>query len=75
MDMEQHKPSKNPFLYGGALVAALIGSGFASGQEIMQFFAVYGTAGILAGCGLLLWPCSCLPGQCLQAAGIWETGT
>lgn len=50
--MEQHKPSKNPFLYGGALVAALIGSGFASGQEIMQFFAVYGTAGILAGCGL-----------------------
>lgn len=52
MDMEQHKPSKNPFLYGGALVAALIGSGFASGQEIMQFFAVYGTAGILAGCGL-----------------------
>ncbi|MEG2260463.1 MAG: hypothetical protein RSA89_03605 [Raoultibacter sp.] len=33
----------------GALVGTLIGSGFASGQEVMQFFTSYGLAGII-GC-------------------------
>ena len=28
--------------YGGGIVAFLIGSGFASGQEVMQFFTAYG---------------------------------
>lgn len=32
--------------FGGALVGTLVGSGFASGQEVMQFFTVYGSAGI-----------------------------
>lgn len=30
---------------GGAFVATIIGSGFASGQELVQFFTVYGMAG------------------------------
>lgn len=32
--------------FGGALVGTLVGSGFASGQEVMQFFTVYGSLGI-----------------------------
>ena len=35
--------------FAGAVIATLIGSGFASGQEAMQFFAAYGTLGIV-GC-------------------------
>ena len=31
----------------GAIIAFLIGSGFASGQEIFQFFTVYGYKGIM----------------------------
>lgn len=31
---------------GGAFIAFLIGSGFATGQEIMQYFAAYGFSGI-----------------------------
>lgn len=31
----------------GAIIAFLIGSGFASGQEILQFFTVYGYKGII----------------------------
>ena len=38
----------------GAEAAFLIGSGFASGQEILQFFAAYGLARGLLG-GLLAW--------------------
>ena len=33
------------FTFAGAIVAYLIGSGFASGQEAMQFFTAYGPAG------------------------------
>jgi uncharacterized membrane protein YkvI len=33
----------NVLKYGGSIVAFLIGSGFASGQEVMQFFTSYGT--------------------------------
>lgn len=33
--------------YAGAFIALLIGSGFATGQEILQYFAAYGYQGIL----------------------------
>ena len=33
--------------YAGAFIALLIGSGFATGQEIMQYFAAYGYWGLL----------------------------
>lgn len=34
-------------IYAGAFIAFLIGSGFATGQEIMQYFVAYGFSGIL----------------------------
>ncbi|MCD8914049.1 hypothetical protein MUA90_11925 [Staphylococcus sp. IVB6181] len=37
---------KNVIKLSGAYMAYLIGSGFATGQEVMQFFASYGKAGI-----------------------------
>lgn len=39
--------------YAGAIMAFLIGSGFATGQEIMQYFASYGFWGVF-GTGLLV---------------------
>ncbi|WP_051297877.1 YkvI family membrane protein [Brevibacterium album] len=39
--------------YAGAILALLIGSGFATGQEILQYFASYGFWGIF-GTGLLV---------------------
>lgn len=33
--------------FAGAVVATLIGSGFASGQEVIQFFTAYGLLGII----------------------------
>lgn len=39
---------KNIFLFAGAICAYLIGSGFATGQEVLQFFTASGTKGILA---------------------------
>ena len=33
--------------YAGAFIALLIGSGFATGQEAMQYFAAWGYKGIL----------------------------
>ncbi|MCU6732939.1 hypothetical protein [Diplocloster agilis] len=45
--------------YSGALIAFLIGSGFASGQEVLQFFSAYGPVGSLGAgalaCLLLFW--------------------
>lgn len=35
------------FKYAGSVAAFIIGSGFATGQEILQFFSAYGTRGIL----------------------------
>lgn len=40
------RPAK-VFQFAGTLVGTLIGSGFASGQEVMQFFTSYGTLGII----------------------------
>lgn len=37
---------KKVFAFAGAFIAFLIGSGFATGQEIMQYFASYGYMGI-----------------------------
>lgn len=39
--------------YAGAIIAFLIGSGFATGQEILQYFASYGFWGVF-GTGLLV---------------------
>ena len=36
------------FIIGGACIALLIGSGFATGQEIMQYFVAYGHAGLIS---------------------------
>lgn len=36
---------KSAIKVGGAFVATIIGSGFASGQELVQFFTVYGIGG------------------------------
>lgn len=38
---------KQIIIYGGAFIAFLIGSGFATGQEILQYFASYGYMGII----------------------------
>lgn len=39
---------KNVVLFAGAICAFLIGSGFATGQEVLQFFTASGTRGIIA---------------------------
>ncbi|WP_309130651.1 hypothetical protein [Brevibacterium sp.] len=41
------------FTYAGAIIAFLIGSGFATGQEILQYYASYGYWGVF-GTGLLV---------------------
>ena len=47
---------------GGAVVGTLVGSGFASGQEVMQYFTAYGIPGSV-GALCLPWCCShlCAP--------------
>nr|WP_330401678.1 hypothetical protein [Clostridioides difficile] len=40
---------KTVISFAGAYVATVSGSGFATGQEIMQFFCFYGFAGIIGG--------------------------
>ena len=45
--MEGKTSSKNILKFAGAYVACAIGSGFATGQEIMQFFTAHGTLSIL----------------------------
>lgn len=37
---------KQAVIFGGAFIAFLIGSGFATGQEILQYFVAYGYMGI-----------------------------
>ena len=41
------------FTFAGAIVAFLIGSGFATGQEVLQYFSGYGYWGVL-GTGLVV---------------------
>ena len=59
--------------FGGAIVAYLAGAGFATGQEALQFFSVFGFAGTL-GASLLalscyLWFCSTVMKDGHQLAG------
>ncbi|MGB3258054.1 MAG: hypothetical protein WBG89_09010 [Ornithinimicrobium sp.] len=44
---------KRVALFGGAILAFLIGSGFATGQEVLQYFTSYGYWGVFGG-GLLV---------------------
>lgn len=38
--------TKQVIFFGGAFIAFLIGSGFATGQEVMQYFVAYGYMGV-----------------------------
>ncbi len=40
--------------FAGAFIAFLIGGGFATGQEILQYFALFGYEGFLVGLGVLV---------------------
>lgn len=44
--MERHVSGAKVITFAGAFIAFLIGSGFATGQEILQYFASYGYWGI-----------------------------
>ena len=44
-------PMKEVFKIAGAFVGVIVGAGFASGQEILQFFASFGSLG-LVGCAV-----------------------
>ena len=44
MEQQKHKDMKSILKFAGAFIAWLIGSGFATGQEILQFFTSYGYA-------------------------------
>lgn len=47
--MENSKVSISRVItYAGAFIAFLIGSGFATGQEVMQYFSAYGWSGLAA---------------------------
>lgn len=49
MSVELTSPSiSRVLLLGGALIALLLGSGFATGQEVMQYFVAYGYFGVLS---------------------------
>ncbi|KNZ70532.1 membrane protein [Thermincola ferriacetica] len=50
--MNQHTEKKlSPFLIAATYIGTVVGAGFASGQEVLQFFGFFGPAGIL---GMLL---------------------
>ncbi len=53
VEKQQVKMSR-VFTIAGAVIAFLIGSGFATGQEIMQYFTSYGYEGILVGLTTLI---------------------
>ncbi|HKL11261.1 MAG TPA: hypothetical protein VJ990_07435 [Clostridia bacterium] len=45
--MNENVSYKNVVQYAGAFIAFLIGSGFATGQEVLQYFCAYGYKGII----------------------------
>ncbi len=45
-----HVSLKNIFSFGGAFIAVLAGSGFATGQETFQFFTAFGYKGVFGIC-------------------------
>ncbi len=52
--MEQKVDGINVLKFAGAFIAFLIGAGFATGQEVFQYFAAYGYEGIWVALGTLL---------------------
>ncbi|WP_404988956.1 YkvI family membrane protein [Clostridium culturomicium] len=59
--MNKNVSMKTVITFAGAVVAFLIGSGFATGQEVLQYFASYGywgIAGALLTLVLLIYVCS-----------------
>ncbi|GLI58148.1 hypothetical protein PM10SUCC1_36620 [Propionigenium maris DSM 9537] len=59
--MEKEINLKTVIMFAGAIIAFLIGSGFATGQEVLQYFAAYGywgIAGSLLTLLLLIYVCS-----------------
>ncbi|MCD8893504.1 hypothetical protein K2V62_02255 [Mammaliicoccus sciuri] len=58
---------KNVIKLSGAYIAYLIGSGFATGQEVMQFFASYGPIGIVG--ALISAVLFCLLGSMIMVKG------
>lgn len=51
----------NVIMFGGSIIAFLIGSGFATGQEVLQYFTAYGfwgMAGTLVMFAVFLYVCS-----------------
>src|SRR5699024_6799638 len=65
--MNQHIKITNIIRLSGAYIAYLIGSGFATGQEVMQFFASFGVYGILG--ALVSAVLFCLLGSTLMMKG------
>ena len=54
--------------YAGAIMAFLIGSGFATGQEIMQYFASYGFWGVFGTGAIVLVLAAAAAGRYSQGA-------
>ncbi|WP_394019294.1 YkvI family membrane protein [Anaerococcus cruorum] len=52
---------RNVMRVAGAVIAFLIGSGFASGQEVLQFLTVYGYRGLI-GSLIAMFICCCVSG-------------
>lgn len=48
---------KNVINIAGAYIAFLIGSGFATGQEVLQYFTSYGYMGIIGALLTLVYFC------------------
>ncbi len=67
MDKPVVKPGR-VLTYAGAFMAFLIGSGFATGQEVLQYFAAYGLGGGLV-VALLCVVAFIFVGGCFIAAG------
>ena len=67
MDKPVVKPGR-VLTYAGAFMAFLIGSGFATGQEVLQYFAAYGLGGGLL-VGLFCVVAFIFVGGCFIAAG------
>lgn len=65
--MQQQIKITNIIKLSGAYIAYLIGSGFATGQEVMQFFASFGVYGILG--ALVSAVLFCLLGSTLMMKG------
>lgn len=67
MNTETKISLKKVINYSGAFIALLIGSGFATGQEILQYFAAWGYKGILG--VLLCFFLLCFVGMSFISAG------